>query len=122
MEWFLYFMGSLWIVIGVLVVLYTRSSIEVVNGLMKDGVSRFMGLLPLILGALLIISAWWSEAFLGVLILGVIAFAKGIFILFASPNTRQKVYDYWRDNVGEKGYRLWGLIAVILGVFVFSAA
>ncbi len=122
MAWFLYLMGGLWLILGVLIVLYTNSAIELINGLMETENWRVLGLLPFSLGVLLTVSAWWSEFFWGILALGLIAVLKGIFLLFAPPAQIEKFMEYWRGRASEVVYRLWGLLAVMLGFFVLLAA
>ncbi len=122
MNWFLYLMGSLWLIIGILIVLYTNSAIELINGLMEKGNWRVLGLLPFSIGILLTISAWWSKFFWTILVLGLLAVLKGIFYLFAPLAQIEKFMTYWRNQTSEVVYRLWGLIAVLLGIFVLVAA
>ncbi len=122
MAWFLYLMGGFWFILGVLIVLYTNSAIELINGLIEWGNWRILGLMPFTLGVLLIISAWWSKVFWGILALGLIATLKGILFLFAPLDKIEKWMELWRDKANETVYRLEGLLAVILGIFVLYAA
>lgn len=125
MEWFLYLIGCLWIVAGGVLVLYTQMAMEFLKGFLEgfEGTRlKVFGLLPFSIGIMLIISAWWSKAFWGILILGLLLVVKGIVFLFAPVVQVEKMIQYWYEKVGEVGYRFWGLVVVILGIYVLSSA
>jgi len=120
MVWFLYVVSILFVVLGAVLVLYTdwiRKSMK--SGLGKKN-TRLLGLIPLVFGILMVISAAWSEVFWLILIIGVIILAGGAYLLFGSKEKLDTAITWWLGKASDRSYRFWGLILIILGIALLS--
>ncbi len=117
MRWFLFLMASLWTIAGIFFLGAAKKAKEISNKLMKN--LKAVGFVPLIIGILLIFSAHSGRRYPNlVIIIGLLALAKGFFFIFASEKKARPLIDWWLEaSLGI--YRLWGLIVLALGIFFF---
>ena len=81
---------------------------------------RFLAIIPIAVGVLLLFSAYESQAFLFICILGMLALLKGLLFIFNPGKLVDKLMTWWFETSSEPAIRLGGLIAVILGITVLS--
>ena len=120
MVWFLYGASVFFVVLGALVVLYTDWARVWLKRVLGHKHAHLFGLIPLTFGVLLAISAAWSEIFWFVLILGLIALAKGLYLLFARRSRIRVLAAWLADRPSDQVVRLGGLIMVVLGTTLLS--
>ena len=120
MLWFLYGLALFWIAVGSLFILYTEESRRFLRNFMGKVSLRFLAFIPIVVGILLVISAKASGAFWFVLILGLLAIGKGIYLLLAPHGQIEALLNWWLDSTQDRTYRLWGLIIVVLGMVILS--
>lgn len=117
MRWFLFLMAGVWTIAGIFLLVVPAKAKKIFPKLVKN--LKAMSFIPLIVGILLIFSArpnrpyWWF-----VIIIGLLALAKGFFFIFA-PEKKVKPFIGWWLNTSLGIYRLWGLVALALGIFFF---
>jgi len=120
MVWFLYGLALFWVAVGSLFILYTEDSRRFLRNFMGKVSLRFLAFIPIVVGILLVISAKASGAFWFVLILGLLAIGKGIYLLLAPHGQTEALLNWWLDSTQDRTYRLWGLIIVVLGMAILS--
>jgi len=120
MGWFLYVVSIVFVVIGAVLILYTDSFRTWLGSVLDKRSIRPLGVIPLIFGILMIISAAWSEVFWLILILGVLILAKGIYLVFGSREHIDRATAWWFGNASDRLHRFCGLILVILGATILS--
>lgn len=120
MKWILYIISFLWIILGVIQVLYTEKSQKVLKHLMTENNPKLLAVIPLMIGFLLCISAFWSQATWFIFILGLLGCLKGILFLFLPTKHTQKFLQWWFEKASDQLIRLGGLIMVVLGVSIIS--
>ena len=113
---FLYVLSVMWIVAGTLMIFAPEMLRKKVFVKIKDMPIKKMGIIPLILGIFIIISAQFNRHTFFVVILGVIGLAKGI-VSIAATDKAMKWFDKW-VNAGMNAYRIMGIIAIIIGSIV----
>jgi hypothetical protein len=122
MTWFIYLFSTVWIACGVFLILYTEQSRET----MEKALGR-MGRLPAaatagIIGLLLIIAARGSHNSAVIMLIGLLAMAKGA-VFFWNPNDLYaKTLKWWLEEAADQTFRLTGIIAIVLGTALFSWA
>lgn len=124
MRWFLYLAAFFWIGAGLYIVIAINSARRLSNRLISgmDGINRrLLGLSILIFGILFAASAWWSKHFWFIFILGLVAVIKGLVFLSGNQELFNRAMIFWRQRVNERSYRIWGLVIIILGLFVLFA-
>jgi uncharacterized membrane protein required for colicin V production len=106
----------LWIVAGVLLILYTEETRAVLRKVLPRENIRWLAAFPLIFGVTLSIGAFYVREMLWlVLVLGILGIAKGIYLL-AGPITRiNALLQWWIEKADAKTVRLFGLITFTLG-------
>lgn len=117
MRWFLFLMAGLWTIAGFFLLVAADKAKEIFPKLMKN--LKAMSFIPLIAGVLLIFSAHSGRRYPNfVIIIGLLALAKGFFFIFAPEKKAKPLVDWWLEaSLGI--YRLWGLVALALGIFFF---
>jgi uncharacterized protein YjeT (DUF2065 family) len=120
MIWFLYGFALFWIAVGSLFILYTDESRRVLRNVMGEVMPRPLAFVPMVVGILLIISARASGAFWFILILGLLAVGKGLYLLLAPRGQTKALLAWWLNSAQERTYRFWGLIIVVLGMAILS--
>ena len=118
MKWILFAIGVLWVALGTIFVLYTEKARKTLTSLIEDRNPRILAAVALIVGLLLLISAGSSIHPLYPLILGALAIAKGLYFIFGKRKTTDAVIKWWLKDVSETTYRFWGILAIIIGVFL----
>jgi hypothetical protein len=120
MTWFLYLVSIVLVVIGGVIILWTDWTRETLKGVLARKSIRLLGLIPLVFGILLVISSGWSEIFWLVFLLGLIALAKGAYLLFGSREQIDTATSWWLDKASDQLHRLSGLISLVLGMALLS--
>ena len=120
MIWFLYGFALFWIAVGSLFILYTDESRRVLRNVMGEVMPRPLAFVPMVVGILLIISARASGAFWFILILGLLAVGKGLYLLLAPRGQTKALLAWWLNSAQDRTYRFWGLIIVVLGMAILS--
>jgi hypothetical protein len=111
----------LWIVLGVLLILYTQESRNFLRKLFYLERVRVLAIIPLILGCILVIGAFYGPSILWlVLILGLLAVAKGLYGILGPMARIKQSLDWWYYRAEERTIRLCGLIIFILGLAVLT--
>jgi len=122
MKWFIYLFSIAWIASGGFLILYTDRYREVMGK-----VTGRMGRVPMavtaaVIGLLLVLSARGSLNAGVIVVIGILAMAKGV-VFFLNPNRIfEKTLRWWLEDAADQTYRLAGIIALILGTALLSWA
>ncbi|MGA1874019.1 MAG: hypothetical protein ACMUIA_00255 [bacterium] len=120
MKWILYLISLLWIALGVTQVLYAEKFQNIFKQLIAEHNPKLSGIPPLLIGALLAISAFWSNGKWFIFSLGLLALLKGTLLLLLPAQKTQVFLKWWFYKASVQLVRLWGLILVILGISIIS--
>jgi hypothetical protein len=120
MSWFLYLISVSWISIGSCAILYTGDTRNTLKSLLSAVNRKVLSGLPLVFGVLMIVAASDSLHPWLVRVLGLLGLIKAVFV-FANPKSLyEKAIQWYLESVSDQGYRLAGIITVILGTAVLS--
>ncbi|BBO69655.1 hypothetical protein DSCA_35850 [Desulfosarcina alkanivorans] len=119
MKYIIYLLGFLWIAAGAIAILYTGDYKAYLKALMVRLDRKFLALIPAIFGLLLLVAApsTGHSWFIGVI--GVLGIVKGALIYF-NPGGILELSKDWLEELSDQGYRLIGIIALVLGTVVIS--
>ncbi len=120
MKWVLYTIGFLWIIWGVIQVLYTENSQKVLRLILKKGNPKILAILPLLFGVLLIITSFWSKAKIFIFILGILGCLKGVLFLLLPTKHTERFLNWWISKTSDQFLRFCGLLLVIIGMSIIS--
>ena len=120
MKWILYIISLLWIGAGSCIILYTPQSRAFLKKTLYGVDLGLVSIVPITIGALLIISAYYSAAFWTIVVLGILAIGKGCLFIFNPRKAADKIMTWFLDEVSDNMYRLAGIIATILGTALLS--
>ena len=120
MKWILYIISLLWIGAGSCIILYTPQSRAFLKKTLHGVDLGLISIVPITIGALLIISAYYSAAFWTIVVLGILAIGKGCLFIFNPGNTADRMMAWFLNEVSDNMYRLAGIIALILGTALLS--
>jgi len=120
MKWILYIISLLWIGAGSCIILYAPQSRAFLKKTLHGVDLGLISIVPITIGALLIISAYYSAAFWTIVVLGILAIGKGCLFIFNPRKAADKIMTWFLDEVSDNMYRLAGIIATILGTALLS--
>ena len=120
MKLFLYLISLSWIAAGAGYILYTQPVREVAGNLIKGANEKIIAGLAVLVGLLFLFGASSTRHSGFILFLGIVALAKGAFIFLNPRGYWQKVKTWYVDETSDQTYRLFGIIALILGTALFS--
>ncbi len=120
MKWFLYLISFLWIGGGTCLILYTQQSREYIKRTIQGMDITLLSIIPITIGALLIVSAYETSVVWLVVLLGVLGIGKGCFFIINPNKLADKLIKWSLETTSEQVYRLAGIICVILGTAMLS--
>jgi hypothetical protein len=120
MAWFLYLISVAWVSIGSWAILYTGDTRSTMQRVLSALNRKVLSVMPLAFGVLMIVAASDSIHPWLVRILGLLGLAKGVFVLANPMSLYEKSIQWCLESVSDQGYRLTGIIAIILGTAVLS--
>ncbi|MFA5039196.1 MAG: hypothetical protein WC732_05910 [Candidatus Omnitrophota bacterium] len=117
MGFFLLLVSLFFIIAGVLLILTPKKVIKAVLKMLdKPGDRRLLGLVPLIVGIMLLFAASRSAVGWLIVLLGLAGIAKAVYI-FLTPMAKIKALRWF--SLTDNAYRVNGIIILVLGVIVF---
>ncbi|MEJ5376794.1 MAG: hypothetical protein WHX93_09470 [bacterium] len=119
METVLYVIGATWIVMGTFVVLYTERARKWWVAITDPIPFKALAFCPILVGVLLMIAAPTTHTFWLVEAVGALAVIKGLLLLLIPKEEHRRwLMSWWRERSSDVTWRFWGLLGVILGVFL----
>lgn len=119
MKYIVYLLGFLWVAAGAIAILYTDDYKAYVKGLIEKLDGIYLALIPVVFGVLLLFAAPSTAHGWFIGLIGVLGIAKGVLIYFNPGGFYEKSKD-WLFGLTDQGYRLIGIIALVLGTVVIS--
>lgn len=120
MEWILYAISLIWVAIGSGTILYTTECRNLIGQLTNGVDRRIVAIPPAVVGILLIISFTASQNRWFVILLGVIAVLKGVFVFVNPKGYYDQCAGWYVNTASDQTYRLFGIIAILLGTTLMS--
>ncbi|MBR9987357.1 MAG: hypothetical protein KFF68_15745 [Desulfosarcina sp.] len=119
MKFVIYLLGFLWIAAGTIAILYTDDYKAYFKGLMNRLDRKMLAIIPAVFGLLLLVAASSTSHSWFIALIGVLGIVKGVLIYFNPGGLFDSSKD-WLDTLSNQGYRLVGIIALVLGTVVIS--
>ena len=119
MKYIVYLLGFLWIAAGAIAILYTDDYKGFLKGLLTRLDRMYLAMIPAIFGLLLLFAASSTTHSGFIRLIGVLGIVKGVLIYF-NPGGLFQISKDWLDTLSGQGYRLVGIIALVLGTVVIS--
>ena len=119
MKYIVYLLGFLWIAAGAIAILYTDDYKAYIKGLMARLNRMLLALIPAVFGLLLLFAASSTTHSWFIGLIGILGIAKGVLIYF-NPAGIFELSMNWIDSLSDQGYRLMGIITLVLGTVVLS--
>ncbi len=119
MKYIVYLLGFLWIAAGAIAILYTDDYKGFLKGLLTRLDRMYLAMIPAIFGLLLLFAASSTTHSGFIRLIGVLGIVKGVLIYF-NPGGLFEISKDWLDSLSGQGYRLLGIIALVLGTVIIS--
>ena len=119
MKYIVYLLGFLWIAAGAVAILYTDDYKAYFKGLMTRLKPMWLAMIPAVFGLLLLFAASSTTHGWFIGLIGVLGIVKGLLIYF-NPGGIFEFGKKWMESLSDHGYRLIGIIALVLGTVVIS--
>ena len=117
----LFIVSVLWIAAGTVMIIYTQGTRAFWIRMLDRYNHRWLAVVPTSFGIILVVSGFYYPAmFWLAFVLGVLALAKGFFLIFGPSRQVKTLFDWWLNKVGEGTLRLYGLFIFILGSVLLS--
>ena len=113
---FMWIIGISWITVGVLMVFATGMAKEKILKDILNAKIKSVGIIPVIVGVLLLLAASDNRYTLFVTLLGILAIIKGIMCIVATEKM-EKIRDWWL-KADDKVYKISGAVVAIMGSIV----
>lgn len=120
MKWILYLFSVAMLSAGCTLVLYTAEYRRWFQGFVTGTPHKILAALPAGIGLLLVIAAFSSEYPALIVLLGLLAIAKGALVFFNPGKLFDQVKAWMFETADDRTLRLLGIIAVVLGTAVVS--
>lgn len=119
MGWIITLLGIVWIIVGIAGLVRTKQLVLTISNIIKNTGRQSLGLISLIIGVLILISASSAREGWFVLILGIMACLKGATIILLPEKTFKEATDWWlaAPKIIHKG---WAAFLLILGAVILS--
>lgn len=118
MEWFLYGIGTLWLLAGICYILSPDSSRLVFTKTAEVFNHRVAAVIAAVFGLLLLISSPHSGCLGFYLGLGGLALLKGILFWFNPQQVYEKIIQWHRPDTSDFFFKLLGIFMLLLGAAV----
>lgn len=119
MKYIVYLLGFLWVAAGAFAILYTDDYRAYFKGLMTRLDRKMLAIIPAVFGLLLLLAASSTTHAGFIAVIGFLGLAKGVVIYFNLGGLFDTSRN-WLDELSDQGYRLTGIIALVLGTVVIS--
>ena len=110
MSWYLYLISLCMVAFAAAYIIYPERLLRKTRSMTENVGSRFLGIVPFILGVLLFVSAPYARAAALVVAIGFLACLKGVFLYFAPRDTVRRFMDWWFVKASVQTHRLLALI------------
>jgi uncharacterized protein YjeT (DUF2065 family) len=119
MKYVVYILGFAWIAAGAFAILYTEAYKAYVGRTMNQMNRLWLALIAVLAGILLLLGASSTTHGGVIAVIGILGIVKGLLIYF-NPTNIFGLSVNWLDNLSHQGYRLVGIVALVLGTVVIS--
>ena len=119
MKLIVYLLGLLWVAAGAMAILYTDDYKAYLRGIMGTLNRMYLALIPAIFGLLLLLAASSTTHSWFIRLIGILGIAKGV-LIYLNPGGLYEKSQQWLGAISDQGYRLIGIIALVLGTVVIS--
>jgi uncharacterized protein YjeT (DUF2065 family) len=119
MKYVVYLLGFVWIGAGAFAILYTEDYKAYFKGLLTNLAPKRLAIIPAVVGLLLLLAASSTGHSWFIVVIGTLGIIKGALIYF-NPGGLFDMSKNWLNTLSDQGYRLVGIIALVLGTVVIS--
>ncbi len=120
MKWFLYLISFCLIASGSCFILYTIQYRDLLKNVLTKSYEKIIAASAIIIGLLLILSAFQAQGFWFIVFLGIIAICKGFFVIFNPKNSLDNIRNWYLNTASDQIYRLFGIISIVIGIVMIT--
>jgi hypothetical protein len=120
MSWFLYLISLAWIAFGSCAILYSNETRSTMKRSLTAVNRKVLSILPLAFGVMMILAAADSLHPWLIRLLGLLGLIKGVLVIANPMALYEKSVQWYLESVSDQGYRLTGIIMILLGTAVLS--
>ena len=113
---FMWILGIGWIAVGVLMVFATGMAKEKILSKILNAKIKSVGIIPIVVGVILLLAAGDNRHTLFVTLLGILAIVKGVMCIVATEKM-EKIRDWWL-KADDKVYKISGAVVAVMGSIV----
>ena len=110
-------LGVLYIIIGVVLFIFTDASKEILRNLLKQKNIKLLSIPSLAIGVVLIAGSSLVSVPWVVIALGVLGLLKGLFFIFGPESKTRPLIDWWL-GASNSIYKTWSVVAFLIGVLL----
>ena len=115
---FLYLIGILWIAIGTLTLVVPDMMRKKLFSKMMSVSLKKLSIIPLVIGVILLLASSVNRHTVFVIILGILAIAKGIYGIVSTEQAAKLTEKF--VNAKKNIYRIYGIIIILIGSIVLT--
>lgn len=111
-------LAILWVSMGTLMIFAPEVLRKKLFAKIKEIPLKKLSIVPLVIGILLLPASFYNQYRLFVILIGLLAIAKGVYGIVAAEKMA-KLMDWWL-GLKKRVYRVYGIVIIILGFILLS--
>jgi len=120
MKVIVYLLGFSYIALGSFLILYTRESVITFKKLFNSYETRYLAIIPAVIGLLFLISASATGYPWVFRIIALLAFAEAVLAIVNPNNMYSRMLDWYFEKVSDRTHRLFGIIGLVFGTVILT--
>ena len=120
MKVIVYILGFTYIAMCSLLILYTRESVITFKKLFDRYETRYLSIIPAVIGLLFLVSASATGYPWVFRIIAVIAFAEAVLAIVNPKKIYSRMLDWYFEDLSDQTHRLFGIIGLVFGTVILT--
>lgn len=120
MEAIVFLLGSTYVVMSSLYILYTRETVNAFRNFFDRYELRFLAIIPALVGLLFLVSANSTRHPWVFRVIAVIAFSEAVLAIVNPKDIFNQMLNWFFGGVSDRIIKLFGILGIILGTLFIS--
>jgi len=120
MKVIVYLLGFTYITMCSFLILYTRESVITFKNLFDSYETRYLSIIPAVIGLLFLVSATATYYPWVFRIIAVIAFAEAVLAIVNPNKIYSRMLDWYFEGISDRTHRLFGIIGLVFGTAILT--
>lgn len=120
MKAIVYLLGFSYIAMCSFLILYTRESVTTFKKLFDNCETRYLSIIPAIIGLLFLVAASATGYPWVFRIIAVVAFAEAVLAIVNPDKIYSRMLGWYFEDISDRTHRLFGIIGLVFGIVILT--